>query len=65
VIVIVCVSRERGRRVIVKAEHSVRDANSRCVFTDLEVRSQGFYDDIVRARGEMANRSGIDQQLTY
>jgi hypothetical protein len=29
------------------------------------IRSQGFYDDIVRAWGEMANRSGIEQQLTY
>ena len=46
-IVIVCVSKERGRRVIVKAEYSVRGANSRCVFTNLEVRSEGFYDDIV------------------
>jgi hypothetical protein len=40
VIVIVCVSKERGRRVIVKAEYSGRGANSRCVFTNLEVRSQ-------------------------
>jgi hypothetical protein len=28
-------------------------------------RAGGFYDDIVRARDEMANRSGIDQQLIY
>jgi hypothetical protein len=41
------------------------DAASQAAFTNLEVRSQGFYDDIVRARGELANRSGIDQQLTY
>ena len=27
--------------------------------------AQGFYDDIESARGEMANRSGVDQQLTY
>jgi hypothetical protein len=49
-----------------KREHKVTFSVPRVVRSlNWKFAPKGFYDDIVRARGELANRSGIDQQLTY
>ncbi len=50
------------RRVIAKAEHSLKGANPRYVLTNLEGRAQALYDEIYCARGEMENRIK-EQQL--
>src|SRR5258708_23855383 len=53
---------DRKRRVIAKAEHSIKGANRRYVLTNLEGRAQALYDEIYCARGEMENRIK-EQQL--
>jgi len=53
---------DRKRRVIAKAEHSIKGANPRYVLTNLEGRAQALYDEIYCARGEMENRIK-EQQL--
>jgi hypothetical protein len=53
---------DRKRRVIVKAEHSLKGANPRYVLTNLQGRAQALYDEIYCARGEMENRIK-EQQL--
>ena len=53
---------DRKRRVIAKAEHSLKGANPRYVLTNLEGRAQALYDEIYCARGEMENRIK-EQQL--
>lgn len=50
------------KRVIVKAEHSVKGANPRFVVSSLSGKAQQLYDDIYCARGEMENRIK-EQQL--
>jgi Transposase DDE domain group 1 len=53
---------DRKRRVIAKAEHSIKGANPRYVLTNLEGRAQALYDEIYCGRGEMENRIK-EQQL--
>ena len=53
---------DRKRRVIAKAEHSLKGANPRYVLTNLQGRAQALYDEIYCARGEMENRIK-EQQL--
>jgi hypothetical protein len=53
---------DRKRRVIVKAEHSLKGANPRYVLTNLPGQAQALYDEIYCARGEMENRIK-EQQL--
>jgi len=53
---------DRKRRVIAKAEHSLKGANPRYVLTNLEGHAQALYDEIYCARGEMENRIK-EQQL--
>ena len=53
---------DRGRRVIVKAEHSARGANPRYVVTSLRGAPQWLYDRVYCARGDMENRIK-EQQL--
>src|SRR5260370_34476107 len=50
------------RRVIAKAEHSLKGANPRYVLTNLGGRAQALYDEVYCARGEMENRIK-EQQL--
>ena len=52
----------RQRRVIIKAEHSLRGANPRYVVTTLEGDPQALYDKLYCARGDMENRIK-EQQL--
>ncbi len=52
----------RTRRVIVKAEHSERGANPRCIATNLPGDEQELYDDLYRHRGDMEHRIK-EQQL--
>ncbi len=47
---------DRERRVIAKAEHSVRGSNPRFVVTNLDGGSERLYDTLYCARGEMENR---------
>lgn len=51
------------QRVIVKAEHNSRGANTRFVVTNLPGRSRDLYDRIYCARGDMENR--IKEQQLY
>ena len=46
----------RSRRVIVKAEHSSRGANPRCIVTSLKGAPQRLYDRMYCVRGDMENR---------
>ena len=55
----------RGRRVIGKAEHSLRGANPRFIVTSFDAatwEAQALYEDVYCARGEMENRIK-EQQL--
>ena len=52
----------RSRRVVVKAEHSVRGANPRFIVTSLKGVPQYLYDKQYCARGDMENRIK-EQQL--
>lgn len=47
---------DRSRRVIVKAEHLARGANTRYVVTNLKGDPKRLYDWVYCARGEMENR---------
>lgn len=51
------------RRIIVKAEHTVRGKNTRYIVTTLQGDSQHLYEDVYCARGEMENR--IKEQQLY
>ncbi len=53
---------DQARRVIVKAEHSVRGSNPRFVVTNLPQTDRHLYDKMYCARGDMQNRIK-DQQL--
>ena len=53
---------DRERRVIAKAEHSLKGSNPRFVITSLEGEARDVYDQIYCARGEMENRIK-EQQL--
>jgi len=53
---------DRKRRVIAKAEHSLKGSNPRFVVTSLEGEARDVYDQIYCARGEMENRIK-EQQL--
>jgi len=50
------------RRVIVKAEHTSRGENPRCIVTNLSGDPQELYDTVYCARGDMENRIK-EQQL--
>jgi hypothetical protein len=53
---------DRKRRVIAKAEHNAHGANPPYLVTSLQSESQGLYDEVYCARGEMENRIK-EQQL--
>jgi hypothetical protein len=53
---------DQERRVIGKAEHSVKGANPRFILTNLQGEGQQLYDKVYCARGEMENRIK-EQQL--
>jgi len=53
---------DRPRRVIIKAEHQDKGANTRFVVTNLDHTPQEIYDDWYAPRGEMENRIK-EQQL--
>ena len=53
---------DRLRRVIVKAEHTVKGSNPRFVVTSLPGDPASLYDDLYCARGNMENR--IKEQLS-
>lgn len=53
---------DKGRRIIVKAEHSELGTNPRFVVTNLDAMPEYVYDKIYCARGEMENRVK-EQQL--
>ena len=57
--------KKRQRKVIVKAEHSVKGSNTRFVITNLEGDDQAIYDKIYCARGEMENRIKEQQQCLF
>jgi len=53
---------DRPRRVLVKAEHTSKGANPRYVVTNRPGGSQGLYEEVYCARGEVENRIK-EQQL--
>lgn len=53
---------DRQRRVIMKAEHSIKGSNPRFIVTSLDSDPQELYDNIYCARGDMENRIK-EQQL--
>jgi len=53
---------DKERRVIVKAEHTAKGSNPRCLVTNLTGAAQELYDEVYCARGEMENRIK-EQQL--
>jgi hypothetical protein len=53
---------DRTRRVIVKAEHTVKGSNPRYVVTNLQGKPKNLYDNLYCARGDMENRIK-EQQL--
>ena len=55
-------TRDRPRRVIVKAEHNAQGANPRFVVTNVPGDPRELYDDVYCQRGEMENRIK-EQQL--
>ena len=55
-------SRDKERRVILKAEHTDKGRNPRYLVTNLEGDAQGLYEETYCARGEMENRIK-EQQL--
>ncbi len=58
----VAASRDRERRIIVKAEHTSLGANTLFILTSLEGDEKKLYDEIYCARGDMENRIK-EQQL--
>jgi hypothetical protein len=53
---------DRKRRVLVKAEHTLKGSNPRFLVTNLGGTPQALYDDLYCARGDMENRIK-EQQL--
>ena len=53
---------DRGRRVIVKAEHSEKGSNPRFIVVNVPGDPRELYEDVYRQRGEMENRIK-EQQL--
>jgi hypothetical protein len=53
---------DRKRRVLVKAEHTLKGSNPRFLVTNLAGAPQALYDDLYCARGDMENRIK-EQQL--
>ena len=47
---------DKERRVIVKAEHTLKGSNPRYVVTNLDGSAEGLYDRLYCARGDMENR---------
>jgi Transposase DDE domain group 1 len=47
---------DRARKVIVKAEHTVKGANPRFVVTNVPGEAQELYEDVYCQRGDMENR---------
>jgi hypothetical protein len=56
---------DRGRRVIVKAEHSERGDNPRFVVSNLPGNPRGLYEVLYCARGEMENRIKEQQLMLF
>jgi len=55
-------TRDKHRRIIVKAEHTAQGSNPRYLVTNLKAQPKYLYDQVYRARGEAENRIK-DQQL--